>query len=139
MSGAFFWHRDLGEVEFKTFPSHLFSAVHFVIIPIRPAVSVRRELPPPMFAPRLTLNGPLFLPLLILFTQALTAAVAALLRSLLPALPFLVRYINGSAVAPNGMVALSSVRVSHTDGGGVIHLMKAAATASLSEASDGRR
>ena len=50
-----------------------------------------------MFAPRLTLNGPsllpLFLPLLILFTQALTAAVAALL---LPALPFLVRYINGS-------------------------------------------
>ena len=87
-----------------------------------------------MFAPRLTLNGPL----LILFTQALTAAVAALLRSLLPALPFLVRYINGSAVAPNGMVALSSVRVSHTDGGGVIHLMKAA-TASLSEASDGGR
>ena len=92
-----------------------------------------------MFAPRLTLNGPSFLPLLILFTQALTAAVAALLRSLLlPALPFLVRYINGSAVAPNGMVALSSVRVSHTGVGGVIHLMKAA-TASLSEASDGGR
>ena len=76
--------------------SLLVSAVHFVIISIRPAVSVRRELPPPMFAPRLTLNGPSFPPLLILFTQALTAAVAALLRSLLPALPFLVRYINGS-------------------------------------------
>ena len=41
-----------------------------------------------------------------------------------------------AAVAPNGMVALSSVRVSHTGVGGVIHLMKAA-TASLSEASEG--
>ena len=64
-----------------------------------------------MFAPRLTLNGPSFPPLLILFTQALTAAVAALQ----PALPFLVRYINGSAVAPNGMVALSSVRPSQSE------------------------
>ena len=73
--------------------------------------------------------------LLILFTQALTAAMARLL----PALPFLVRYINGSgggaerdgrpSVRPSS--ARPFVGVSHTDG--VIHLMKAA-TASLSAA-----